>query len=111
MLAYLEALCSALKSRDALVIAELLRHPLASALPSAVVDEAQRIASSQAVETVAPVHALRLYHQTAHLLGTCSDPATKRRTTGPARSVGVAGVLAEHPRQMELELPYRAAVA
>jgi len=25
---------------------------------------------------IAPVQTLRLYHQTAHLLGACSDPAT-----------------------------------
>lgn len=110
MLAYLEALCSALKSRDALAIAELLRHPLASALPLAVVDEAQRIALPQVADHEAPVQALRLYHQTAHLLGICGDPATKRRSATAVRAVS-SSVVAERPRQMELELPYRAAVA
>jgi hypothetical protein len=28
---------------------------------------------------IAPVQTLRLYHQTAHLLGACSDPATGTR--------------------------------
>lgn len=111
MLAYLESLCSALKSRDALAIAELLRHPLASALPSAVVDEARRISLPQVADHEAPVQALRLYHQTAHLLGICGDPATKRRAVTAVRAVGTSGVVAERPRQMELELPYRAAVA
>lgn len=105
MLAYLEALCSALKARDAFAISELLRHPLASALPSQVVDEARRIADPQGAEHLAPLHTLRLYHQTAHLLGSCTDPATRRRTVGAPRAAG------EVTRQMELELPLHAAVA
>jgi hypothetical protein len=28
---------------------------------------------------IAPVQTLRLYHQTAHLLGACSDPASGAR--------------------------------
>ena len=103
MLAYLDALCSALKSRDVRAIAQLLQHPLVSALPSAVIDEARRIASGDVDENVAPLQTIRLYHQTAHLLGACSDPATKRR------SGSVVRVVSERPRQMELPLP--AAVA
>jgi hypothetical protein len=107
VLAYLEALCSALKARDVLAIRELLRHPLASALPAQVVGEAERIAASAADgDVLAPLHALRLYHQTAHLLGVCADPASRRRSTPlVARPAG------EHTPQIELELPYRAAVA
>ncbi len=105
MLAYLEALCSALKARDAFAIGELLRHPLASALPAQVVEEARRIADPQGSEHLAPLHALRLYHQTAHLLGACNDPATGRRSINSPR------ILGEHTRQMELELPLHAAVA
>jgi hypothetical protein len=105
VLAYLEALCSALKARDVLAIGELLRHPLASALPLQVVDEARRIAAAHDVDSLAPLHALRLYHQTAHLLGACTDPAMRRRTTGAPR------VVSEAPPQMELDLPLRAAVA
>lgn len=105
MLAYLEALCSALKARDALAIATLLQHPLASALPPQVVDEAQRIAAAGEGDPLAPLHALRLFHQTAHLLGACSDPATRRRTSGAPHGVS------EVPRQMELDLRLRAAVA
>ena len=105
MLAYLEALCSALKIRDARVIAELLRHPLATALPTLVKEEAERIAAQGVGGFLAPVHALHLYHQTAHLLGACADPATRRRLIVPVRVVN------ERPRQMELELPYQAAVA
>ena len=107
MLAYLEALCSALKLRDAFAIGELLRHPLASALPSQVIDEARRIAESEATEAVAPLHALRLFHQTSHLLGACTDPASRTRSL-PAMPPVLAP---ERVRQMELELPYRAAVA
>jgi hypothetical protein len=106
VLAYLDALCSALHSRDADAIAQLLQHPLASALPAIVIDEAKRIAAGEAEEHAAPVQTLRLYHQTAHLLGACSDPATKRRPVVTVRAIG------ERPRQMELPLlPLQAAVA
>lgn len=103
MLAYLEALCSALKARDAFAIGELLRHPLASALPLQVVDEARRIAEPHGAEYLAPLHALRLYHQTAHLLGACTDPGASRRAAVVPRAAG------EVTRQMEL--PLHAAVA
>ncbi len=107
MLAYLEALCRALKTRDSLIIGELLRHPLASALPPQVVEEAERIASTAGDELSVPIHALRLYHQTAHLLGACTDPATRRRTP----VVPAPRIAGERTRQIELELPMRAAVA
>lgn len=106
MLAYLEALCRALKARDPLLIGELLRHPLASALPPQVIEEAERIAAA-GDELSVPIHALRLYHQTAHLLGACTDPATRRRSA-VASSPRTPG---ERTRQIELELPTRAAVA
>lgn len=109
MLAYLEALCSALKARNALAIGELLRHPLASALPPVALEEAQRIAAQPEADHLAPLHTLRLYHQTAHLLGACSDPATRRRTP---RSVPVTGEGSPGgARQMELDLFVQAAVA
>jgi hypothetical protein len=107
VLAYLEALVSALRARDSLGIGELLRHPLASALPAFVVQEAQRIAAEQGDTTLAPINALRLYHQTAHLLGSCADPATRRR---PAATSAPA-VAEPRARQIEMELPYHAAVA
>lgn len=114
MLAYLESLCSALKARNSRIISELLQHPLASALPVSVLEEAQRIAIQDGDEPVAPIHALRLYHQTAHLLGACTDPATRRRP-GVAAAAAAAAVAplppGERARQIELELPYRAAVA
>ena len=55
-----------------------------------VLDEVQRIAASDAAQHVAPVETLRLYHQTAHLLGACSDPATKRRPSATVRAIGPA---------------------
>ncbi len=109
MLAYLEALCSALKARNAVAIGDLLRHPLASALPPVVLEEAQRIAAQPDADHLAPLHTLRLYHQTAHLLGACSDPATRRRT--PLSLPLVAESIGDRPRQMELDLFMQAAVA
>ncbi len=107
MLAFLESLCRALKARDSLLIGELLRHPLASALPPQVLAEAERIAGASGDELSVPIHTLQLYHQTAHLLGACTDPATRRRPAAatPPRIPG------ERTRQIELELPMRAAVA
>ena len=79
MLAFLDSLCGALRARDLLLIRRLLDHPLASALPRGVRDEARAIASGTARSFVAPLQAMRLYHQTAHLLGACSDAANGER--------------------------------
>ena len=76
MLAFLDTLCAALLSRDVQRILELLKHPLARALPRQVREEALLIARRGGRTMIAPVQTLRLYHQTAHLLGACSDPAT-----------------------------------
>ncbi|MBV6519971.1 MAG: hypothetical protein MNPFHGCM_00075 [Gemmatimonadaceae bacterium] len=78
MLAFLESLCGALSARDAELILRLLQHPLAQALPRAVRDEARGIANGNAGGNLAPLQALQLYHQTAHLLGACADPAQRR---------------------------------
>jgi hypothetical protein len=50
----------------------------------------------------APISALQLYHQTAHLLGVCTDPAGRRLSPEHDRQ-------AERTRQMELPLPARVA--
>ena len=77
MLAFLESLCAALSARDAVRIRQLLAHPLSRALPKAVRDEANSIAGGSQRGFVAPLQALRLYHQTAHLLGVRADPAAR----------------------------------
>jgi hypothetical protein len=76
VLAFLDTLCTALLARDAQQIRELLRHPLARALPRAVREEALLIARRGRRALIAPIQTLRLYHQTAHLLGAGKDPAT-----------------------------------
>jgi hypothetical protein len=76
VLAFLDSLCTALLARDAQQILDLLQHPLARALPRQVREEALLIARRGGKAMIAPVQTLRLYHQTAHLLGACSDPAT-----------------------------------
>ena len=78
MLAFLDSLCVALLARDAIRIRQLLAHPLARALPRAVREEAHAIAAGSTRGFVAPLQAMRLYHQTAHLLGVRSDPAVRR---------------------------------
>jgi hypothetical protein len=80
VLAFLDSLCTALLARDAQQIHDLLRHPLARALPRQVREEALLIARRGGRTMIAPVQTLRLYHQTAHLLGACSDPATEPRS-------------------------------
>ena len=75
MLAFLDNLCAALLARDPERISQLLQHPLARALPRQVREEAMLIARRGGRAMIAPVQTLRLYHQTVHLLGACSDPA------------------------------------
>jgi hypothetical protein len=77
MLAFLDSLCAALIARDADRIRRLLAHPLSRALPRAVREEANAIAGGSSRSFTAPLHARRLYHQTAHLLGVRSDPAVR----------------------------------
>ena len=84
MLAFLDTLCTALLARDARQILELLRHPLARALPRQVREEAMLIARRGGHAMIAPVQTLRLYHQTAHLLGAASDPASEGAAKDPA---------------------------
>jgi hypothetical protein len=81
VLAFLDTLCSALLARDPQRILELLQHPLARALPRQVREEAHLIARRGGRAMIAPVQTLRLYHQTAHLLGACSDPASGARAS------------------------------
>lgn len=97
MLAFLDSLCSALIARNADEIRRLLRHPLARALPRLVREEALAVANGGLRGFVAPLHTLRLYHQTAHLLGACADPAIS--TVHGERAQG------------QIELPLEAAVA
>lgn len=104
MLAFLDALCSALLLRDADVIRRLLEHPLAAALPEPVLAEARRVLAGETRPFDTPLQALRLYHQTAHLLGVSHDAASRLRE--PAGDGGGAG---ERARQMELPLAIRVA--
>jgi hypothetical protein len=91
MLAFLDSLCGALRARDLPLIRRLLDHPLASALPRGVRDEARAIASGAARSFVAPLQTMRLYHQTAHLLGACSAATGGERGSRPDGEPGVRG--------------------
>jgi hypothetical protein len=101
VLAFLDALCAALLSRDAAVVRQLLRHPLASALPAAVRDEARRVIDGEARPFAAPLNALRLYHQTAHLLGVSHDAASRLASSR----------IPPVPRAAQMELPLPVKVA
>lgn len=104
MLAFLDAFCAALLQRDAAAVGRLLQHPLAAALPEAVRAEAQRVLEGGPGPHAAPLQALRLYHQTAHLLGVSHD-AAHQPAPPPAAPAGPV----ERSRQMELALPARVA--
>ena len=98
MLAFLDSLCGALIARDADRIRLQLAHPLAHALPRSVREEAIAIANGHRRAFVAPLHTLRLYHQTAHLLGARVDPAIHRHAGNGSQG-------SEMP-QMELPLEH-----
>ena len=85
MLAFLDSLCTALIARDVIRIRQLLAHPLSRALPRAVREEATAIAGGAPRAYTAPLQAMRLYHQTAHMLGVRSDPALRRTSRDPGR--------------------------
>lgn len=84
MLAFLDSLCAALIARDVIRIRQLLAHPLSRALPRAVREEAAAIAGGLP-RGYAPLQAMRLYHQTAHMLGVRSDPALRPVSPEPGR--------------------------
>jgi hypothetical protein len=87
MLAFLDSLCAALIARDVARIRLLLAHPLSRALPRAVREEASAIAGGASRGFVAPLQTMRLYHQTAHLLGVRSDPAVSRPAKNTRRQL------------------------
>lgn len=104
MLAFLNAFCMALLHRDADAVRQLLRHPLAGALPEPVMREAQHFLSGEARPYAAPLQALQLYHQTAHLLGVSHDAASRlSQANHPSPAAP------ERARQMELPLTARVA--
>ena len=57
------------------------------ALPRQVREEALLIARRGGRAMIAPVQTLRLYHQTAHLMGACSDPASAMEFCGSAAAL------------------------
>jgi hypothetical protein len=97
VLAFLEALCRALAERDATTIRRLLEHPLAHALPRPVTDEANAILTGAVRDFVAPVQALRFYHQTAHLLGAFATSEPPRRAAAVPAATPRNGIVLELP--------------
>lgn len=101
MLAFLDSLCGALMARDRDRVRLLLSHPLASALPAGVREEATAIVTGHRQGFVAPLRALMLYHQTAHLLGVSADPAVRHARTDEVPP----------PERRQMELPLEVAAA
>jgi len=82
MLAYLDALVTAVRAGDAVEIERLLAHPLARILSRDAVRESR--AALHGANERAPLRLLQLRHQTAHLLGaTGATPVTEPRALPP----------------------------
>lgn len=68
MLAFLDALCSALLARNSIEIYRLLGLPQARKLPRVVREEAIALAKAGPESHVAPIQALHLYYKMSHLV-------------------------------------------
>jgi hypothetical protein len=82
MLAYLDALVTAVGAGDAAEIERLLAHPLARILSREAAHEAH--AATQGALACAPLRLLQLRHQTAQLLGEPSRAAAEHRAIPPS---------------------------
>ncbi|MBI1809832.1 MAG: hypothetical protein HYR75_08050 [Gemmatimonadetes bacterium] len=101
MLAYLDALVTAVRAGDAAEVERLLAHPLARILSREAAHEAR--AALQGTLACAPLRLLQLRHQTAHLLGEPARPSAESRAVPPsAARVGERRPAPRH--QMELPL-------
>jgi hypothetical protein len=104
VLAFLDALCTALLQRNSAVVEQLMRHPLAGALPKAVQEEARRVMQGSAVGSWVPLNALKLFDQTAHLLGLSRESLELSPRAGPNNA-------AERKGTAQIELPLTVRVA
>jgi len=109
MLSYLDALIDALSGSDATEAARLIAHPLARLLPEDARDEALAFVAGDRHPLAAPLHMMRLRHQTAELLREASAVADLTDVTEPVRPVATPpstsrGSRAVRFQQMELPL-------
>jgi hypothetical protein len=102
MLAYLDALVTAVREGNAAEVERLLAHPLARVLSRESAHEAR--AAMHGTLAGAPLRLLQLRHQTVQLLGE-SEPATRKdhRVSPPSASRPAERRHAARP-QMELPL-------
>lgn len=114
MLAYLDALITALAARDASTIRQLLAHPLARILTEEAREEAQGFVEGRLDPLAAPLRVMQLRHQTAQLLleapliadrAEVVEVATARTPHGVPRAISSrAERRTTRAQQMELSL-------
>lgn len=80
MLAFMDALCSALLARNSIEIHRLLGLPQAKGLPREVREEAIAVARGGPASHVAPIRALHMYYKLTHLVNEAADPEIERRS-------------------------------
>ncbi len=103
MLAYLDALVTAVRTRDAAEIERLLAHPLARVLSRAALHET-RAALQHGAQSRAPLRLLQLRHQTAQLLGETDAASVAEPRVPPPSTARPAERRAPARYQMELSL-------
>jgi hypothetical protein len=114
VLAYLDALITALTVRDTTEAERLLRHPLARILPDEARDEAVALSGGTGDPLAVPLRVMRLRHQTAELL--FEAPIVADREEEPdAPTGGTRGSRPRSPararragRMVQMELPLSA---
>ncbi len=95
MLSFLDSLCLALTNRDAAAIAQLLAHPMAATLPSAVRTEAAALAADPSNIARTPLHAFVFAHRMAQLMAAVGTP---RGTPAPAPRESPRDATTDWPR-------------
>jgi hypothetical protein len=77
VLAYLDALCSALLARHSIEIYRLLGLPQARKLPRGIREEAMVIARAGPTSHIAPIQALHQFYKLSHLVDESTELAER----------------------------------
>lgn len=105
MLVYLDALITAVCTRDVVEAERLLAHPLVRLLPDEVRTEARELLDGARDSLAAPLRAMQLRHQTAELLRDAPALADALIVSEPTLSPPPQLLRrAIRPQQMELPL-------
>lgn len=113
MLAYLDALLTAIALRDHAAIQQLLSHPLARILPAEARAEADSFATGDRDPLAAPLRVMQLRHQTSELLRDAPVVADRDEEASATRNALASRVpgpaLTRRPARLaQMELPLSA---